>query len=287
MTEVSNISVFPADDNIAALIISFNPDDKIVRLVNNLSLQCNRILIVDNGSESPKSKSVLNSIQDNAEIIRLNENTGIASALNQGISILQSKGYQWILQFDQDSLPHLEMIKILLESYNQQNDPLLALLGSHRGQFDKKILTIDYSKTVITSGSLISVKAWEKSGKYREDLFIDGVDFEMALRLNVMGYHSGNCRSALIQHQLGETEEKGNKIVPGATGHSPLRRYYRARNIMILSRLYLMKYPAWILKYHGYHAWSILTMLFSENNRSEKIKSIVKGYYHGLKFRLQ
>ena len=47
------------------------------------------------------------------------------------------------------------------------------------GQADEFIET----KTVVTSGSLMSVSAYEKVGPFREDFFIEGVDLEYCRKL--------------------------------------------------------------------------------------------------------
>ena len=57
---------------------------------------------------------VLKALEDEITVIYLNENKGIASALNKGIDYSIKKGYQWVLTLDHDSIVTEDMINNML-----------------------------------------------------------------------------------------------------------------------------------------------------------------------------
>ena len=81
---------------IAALVVTYFPDQALPERLNRLREQVERLVIVDNGSDAA-SLVTLQRASDNVHVsvVRNAENLGIATALNQGIAIWRS-GYDWI-----------------------------------------------------------------------------------------------------------------------------------------------------------------------------------------------
>ena len=106
---------------VAAIIVSYNPDNNLLDSINLLINQVERIIIVDNGSESEKKKNIklIRDIdKEKIEIIFNEENLGIATALNIGVRSALKQGYNWILTMDQDSKVSKNMVEKMLEVYN-------------------------------------------------------------------------------------------------------------------------------------------------------------------------
>ncbi|MBT2724651.1 glycosyltransferase [Bacillus sp. ISL-46] len=100
-------------------------------------------IIVNDGS-SDKTREILNLIEDNrVRVIHLEENKGLANALNIGI---QNANGEWIIRQDADdmSYPH----RIMEQANHIKSHPDVILLGSHikcfsgRTSVSKKILKI-------------------------------------------------------------------------------------------------------------------------------------------------
>src|SRR5690606_2060660 len=85
------------------------------------------------------------------------------------------------------------------------------------------------SLKLITSGSILNLKASSKIGAFDEDLFIDLVDLEYCYRASLKGYSTIAFANIPMEHSLGKTESvrsiktarKSNRIL-----HSPIRLYY-------------------------------------------------------------
>lgn len=271
---------------IAALIITYNPAERLFSLLDAICNQVELVVIVDNGSKVSISKYLENRVYPNLEIISLNANQGIAKALNVGLDFIIEKEYDWVIQFDQDSIPRADFISQMMDELNCFDDPKPALMGCGRGTYNSSLKGFENSLTVITSGSVLYLPSFKKVGPYREDFFIDVVDFEYAMRLQKNGFITGNSKRNLIEHQLGTNsspETKSSWLSP--TNHTAWRRYYRARNLVIVSRLYFFSFPVWILKYHLFHIISIILVLLKENDKMGKLKSIARGLLDGLLYK--
>ena len=104
-------------------------------------------------------------------------------------------------------------------------------------QVSDTYLTID---TAITSGSLINCRAFETLAGFKEELFIDGVDFEFCWNLKKHGYSLYQLNNVLMQHQLGETKEYKlfGRHLFYVTNHNCIRRYYMTRNSLYVRKLH-------------------------------------------------
>ena len=85
------------------------------------------ILVVDDGSKEPFAKSV--DPMFGVEVLTLKENTGFTNAMNQGILWAQRRGYEYIHMLNNDTEPHEDFIKVLLE---EMKDPEVGIASSAR-----------------------------------------------------------------------------------------------------------------------------------------------------------
>lgn len=244
---------------IFSIVVTFNPDiDRLRQVLNALAPQVEQIQIVDNNSKNIDLIYELTSTIRNIFILPLNDNQGIASALNRGIELaLKSNHCTEVLLMDQDSIPKESMVSDLLKGLciASSNDTKVAAIGPRfidrytgtlsqhvifRGWHFSRVpcprskmpIKVDF---IITSGSLIPVRALASIGLFDENLFIDHVDTEWALRAKALGYQIyGDCM-ALMEHDLGENRRRiwlGHwRNVPI---HKPFRYYYIYRNSLNL-----------------------------------------------------
>lgn len=279
-------------DKVAAIIISYNPDNNLLDSVNLLINQVEKIIIVDNGSKD-KNKKDINLIKDidskKINIIFNEENLGIATALNIGVKQALNDGYDWILTMDQDSKASSNMIEKMLEVYNNidknKRDNILSIFPNF---VDERVQSIEensnmssyeYVDADITSGNLLKAEVFDKVGFFDDSLFIDLVDTDFCMRLNEKNIKMIKIRDAILYHSLGESKSvKSGFLKFNTSNHSALRRYYMTRN-----RFYTWE------KYKDLNSFTLnrdkklfkkefVKIILGEKDKVNKIRMVFKGY---------
>jgi len=283
--------VCPSKENICAVVVTYFPDPGLRDRLDRTRPQVADIVIVDNASDEQSFKNVQAGLgSSGADVIRNSANLGIAAALNQGLQWAHSKGYQWVLLLDQDTVPALDLVPTLIRAFNDFPDKnQLAMLGSNRVLNrvpNKKYSTNGWwgiTEMVITSGSLLSLDAAGKIGPFREDFFIDCVDFEFCLRARSMGFKIVEILVPRMEHFIGEP--KTVRLLwwrIHAYNHQPKRSYYLMRNFIVLTREYCLKDPWWLFRMSYAIGRVMLVTVLLEESRIAKLKYILLGLYDGL-----
>jgi rhamnosyltransferase len=289
----------PCKANICAVVVTFHPDSDLFRRVEKVAKQAGRTVIVDNGSPT----SCVEQIRDIADKLAIHLilnvlNEGIACALNAGVRWAASQGYQWVLTLDQDTAIAPDMIDALADVFRwYPARRWLAVIGSnYRDKVDGRLLCEEVigpesppgweMVAVLTSGSLVSVDAFQAIGGFRDEFFIDCVDFEYCLRARAHGFHVAITSKPVMEHGIGHlTYHRLLWIRVGTSNHSPVRQYFMTRNTLILAREYISKEPRWILKYFWAWVRSIVRVLLFEEERIPKTGYIARGCIDGVLMR--
>ncbi len=279
-------------NKVAAIIVSYNPDNNLLDSVNLLINQVEKIIIVDNGSKD-KNKKDINLIKDidkqKINIVFNEENLGIATALNIGVKQALKDGYDWILTMDQDSKASSNMIEKMLEVYNNidknERDNILSIFPNF---VDERVQSIEensnmssyeYVDADITSGNLLKAEVFDKVGFFDDSLFIDLVDTDFCMRLNEKNIKMIKVRDAILYHSLGESQSvKSGFLKFNTSNHSALRRYYMTRN-----RFYTWE------KYKDLNSFTLnrdkklfkkefVKIILGEKDKVNKIRMVFKGY---------
>ena len=273
--------------DISAGIVLFNPD--IIRLKENISaviVQCTHIYLVDNGSNNiDEVKRLLNQYNQSKISILCNlENQGIAKALNQLTIAAQKDGYEWILTLDQDSVSPSNIISEFKNYITCQNVGMLCpvIYDRNKGKEIKAKEGCTEIDECITSGSLLNIEAWNNIGGFDENMFIDGVDFDICYRLRQNGYKILCIQSVVLLHELGRIEYHHFlfwRVL--VKNHSAFRKYYIARNIIYTAKkrrstLLFVKGLLQEIKMLG-------IVVFYEEDKLNKSKCICRGIYDGFK----
>jgi len=279
-------------DKICAVITSYFPDELLCKLVEQLTAQVGRIIIIDN-TACAQHGSILNLLETKKKILilRNSENFGLGNALNRGIREAQRKGYTWVTTFDQDSeiSPNLiSLYQSFISSYPDM-DKLGVVTANHIDRYSG-LLGFGYKKfdqweelpAVITSGCLFSTATFDQVNGFRENFLLDWVDIEFCLKIRQAGKHNYIYTSPYITHRLGmQTKHHIFFIEVKATHHSPLRCFLIGRNFMILIREYFLKETFLILKLMIVVSYKPISILFFEKNKSIKLTAFIKGIYQG------
>jgi rhamnosyltransferase len=285
----------PVPKLVCAVVVTYYPDSGLVDRIERVIKQVAQIVIVDNGSSEQHIEQI-RKIADRWPIhLMLNaSNEGIARALNAGARWAALQSYRWILTLDQDTVVGPDMMDSMGEAFRGCHFPdRLAVIGSNyrdkvTGRVLSEMIGPKYSSdgeitTVLTSGSLISVDAFEAIGGFRDDFFIDCVDHEYCLHARARGFHVVMTSKPAMEHGIGHTTEHRLLWKTVATSnHAPARQYFMTRNTLIMAQEYIGKEPGWVLRYLWSWFKSILRVCLFEQERIAKIKQILHGCVDGL-----
>jgi len=273
--------------------VTYYPDLGLVDRIERVTKQVAQTVIVDNGSSEAHIEQIRKiAIRWPLYMILNATNEGIARALNAGAQWAASQGYRWILTLDQDTVVSPDMLGSMVETFRSCPYPdRLAVIGSnYRDKVTGRVLSeVIGSKsstdieTVLTSGSLISIDAFEVIGGFRDEFFIDCVDHEYCLNARAHGFHIVLTPKPVMEHGIGHTTEHRLLWKTVATSnHSPARQYFITRNTLIMAQEYIGKEPRWVLRYLWAWMKSILRMCLFEEKRIAKMKQIVRGFHDGV-----
>ena len=148
----------------AGVVIVYYPDfSKLLLNIGTYVNEIEQLFVVFNSPVSDENVKDLNSRYSKLQIIFNNENTGIATALNQTAQKALNLGYEWLLTMDQDSsFLSDEFFKAFGRNSNESIavfSPNPELSGATKGENRNATEEI---LCAITSGSLLSLKIWNK-----------------------------------------------------------------------------------------------------------------------------
>lgn len=239
---------------VMAVVVTYHPClERLRRLIEALLPQVFGIHIVDNGSHDTDIEGLLAQFPDaRMERLRLGENLGLGCAQNAGIESVRACSPEYVLLMDQDSEPESGMVATLREALETRPEAAAAgpayqahALGRRSGfvyvsglrmrrqqcTSCEDVVEVDH---LIASGSLIPVRALDRIGGLRDDLFIDYVDIEWGLRARAHGMRVYGVCAAGMSHRLGDaTLSILGRSIPQ---YSPARIYYQVRNSILLLR---------------------------------------------------
>jgi rhamnosyltransferase len=265
-------------NEIIAVVVSFNGGLKTIAAVKKLSNLLPRVLVVDNGSFREDIELIVALENDNIVLIELGNNYGIGYALNIGVEYAVRNGYKWLVTMDQDSIVDDDFIWSFIK-FQRENQAVISMVPNIKLNINDKYRSkneeVEYA---ITSGHVVSVSIFDRVGYYNESLFIDGVDFDFCLRLGQHKIKTYCVFEAQMKHELGVPHKKKSLIARFYSDHSPLRRYYIYRNFVYLVRQYWSTNPVFIVKFLVAHIMLFLAIILYE----KKIKASVKAIYYGL-----
>lgn len=251
---------------IAAVFSLFNPDSSVVSNVELVLKQVNTVIVVDDGSTADIS-GVLDQLQTLGCLVhRMESNSGIAAALNAGISTaLSTVSVQpdLILTMDQDSTLNVDYVATLIKAYEsaQKADLQVGMVapGTVEGLPSRstgKQGAVVFGDEPIQSGLLIPTTVFQNVGTFMADLFIDGVDSEFYLRVKAAGYRVILAPGASLNHSLGsmvparilglEPQLRGKPLLVRTA--ATMRYYYIYRNKLLLAARYWRTNPQWVLR---------------------------------------
>jgi rhamnosyltransferase len=305
---------------IAAYITAYNDIDAVENCIIAIRKQTHlvqKIYIVDN---SPQ-KLISPFFQEEDIILEFSlENIGISGGLIKGIRWAIKKDFDFLWTFDQDSEPLPDALEKMIENYENLSKqglhigiiaPLAIDVQSNTelcgGTFEKyrffaplssennpknsyKFYTKELYEcdVVITSGSLISLKAAQNVELPHEGLFIDGVDWEYCMNFRKKGYSIVVDKSAVLKHHFGtyyKSKIKNHSLPIPIYNYSPLRYYYMTRNHTFLESRFASqsKHLITSILYRLYALMARLIQIirYETDSKILKIWACIRGTYDG------
>jgi len=282
--------------NIYTVLVSYNSSKKDLNLTVKALLRQTSFVVICNNSTFDLIFS-----HPRIKVLNFGDNLGIARAQTLGMTWAFNEGADFVLQMDQDSMPDNDMVTLLYESFLALSaaNYNVGLIGpSNYDRYTKKLHNnkslipfckkvamhpdfeeLDFVDKMISSGSLISKKAFQSIGGMLDELFIDHVDFEYCWRLKANGFLIVRHNKARLAHRSGEGRINF-LIIFNVTMSAPIRHYYWFRNFLYLfNRNYVPTY--W--KFINAHKiiFRILFYPFFLNNGFERLKFMLLGLKDG------
>ncbi len=295
------MSAHPDADSVCAIMVTYEGGPLIGTTARVTAAQVEHLFIFDNGS-GRETQAELASLEaglgPRVTVHRNPRNVGIAAALNAGIDHALRGGYRWVLTLDQDSRCGPEMVAHLKRAWAEAASPSLAVLTPVSLAADEAALMAaplparDGARQPLrpltwthTSGNLVRADIFSVIGMFREEFFIDYVDYEFCHRLRRAGYTLAEVPDAHLFHRLGNKSQArvlGRSIT--YTNYSPLRRYYQLRNGLILVRE--VADPAFSRAWLDSMGREVAKVVLFECQKGKKLVMVYRGVRDALAGRL-
>lgn len=265
-----------------ALVVWYKPTDQERDAVRLYEKEVDKVIIVDNSSESHEA---LADTLSNVEYVSLGENKGIATALNRGCALAMDKGAEWILTMDQDSLWNQQSVRdYIAEAEQYEEGDKVGIFSpyhdcdgtpekhSRKGRFEKRM-------TLMCSGNLLRLNAWKAMGGFKDNFFIDLVDDEICCHLWQEGWQVVRLNHICLTHHLGQGVKHLIFKHP-YTPHPAWRYYYIGRNLQRMIQLYPEH-----AHYYRHHAYKELKRLclYDWHDKWAKLSNYLRGWHEGTK----
>ncbi|OZB58608.1 MAG: glycosyl transferase family 2 [Thiomonas sp. 13-66-29] len=249
---------------VATITVTFNSDIGLLRTQLEALPRESLKLAVDNASQPETLRGIqaLVSQTPNAQLLRNDENLGLAAAVNRGVRAVRDAAptARFVLLLDQDSEPALGSVAALVAGFDALQargervgcvGPMLldVATGLPHGFHQctswrwKRVYPASGATAPVPcaningSGTLVPIDLFLELGGLEDSLFIDHVDTEWAFRMQAHGYQLFGIPQAVFRHRMGDASHRiwlfGWRVWPV---RSPRRHYFLYRNAVVLMR---------------------------------------------------
>ena len=258
---------------IDGVVVLYNPDEVVIENIKSYQSFCHKLFVMDNSTSC--NEEVIKKLKEfkNVEYVSLGGNKGIAKALKEGLALSIKDNADYTLTMDQDSVFPTEKLDIVngyIEKYSKE----YAIIGLNFNSDSTEPKLVE-EHFLLTSGNFIKNEDYKKIEGFKEELFIDWVDFDLDEQFYSIGKKVGYINEISLSHKMGnpETHKLMGKEVT-SLNHPLVRYYYRYRN-----GLYLYKKNKKYYKKKYKHDIIIdrIKILLYEKSKCAKFKMIRKG----------
>lgn len=273
---------------ILAGIVAYKPDlNRLKENINAIIHQVDKVLLFANGNDTYIQASSVKNHFDSIELVRSEQNEGIAYALESIMEYATQNSYDWVYTIDQDSVSQPGLIDEYKKYINLPKAGILTCnIVDRNFKQDNGFPNGEKYREVekcITAGSFMNATAYKHSDGYDSKMFIDGVDWDICYNLRRHGYKIYKINYNGVLQEVGHGKNVKLLWKDYITyGESPLRNYYGTRNDVYLAK----KYPEYISKGKTFvrEIRTEVLILLYEDQKWQKIKNRWKGINEGLKW---
>jgi rhamnosyltransferase len=278
----------PTARTTCAIVVTYNPQSGLATRLEPVLGQVDHVFVIDNASRQPPAAEVA-SLGARATLVQNEANLGVATALNRGCQEALRAGYRWALLLDDDSIVQPQMLTRYAELLGGQGDARIGLIGCNYWDKNRSMVGINIMAFrqrlaewpyVITSGSLLNLAAFREAGPFRDDFFIDCIDFEYGFRLKAAGWRSLLTAEILMDHSLGKPAMHRFPVRKLCNHHSVARKYYWMRNRTVMLRTYREAFPEEIGRLRGGVGSQVLHTLLHERGKLRRLLAIALALRH-------
>lgn len=268
---------------IAGVVVLYNPADDFLDNISQYLDDIDRLYVIDNSEAGFAERATRLAKLPKAVYVPNTTNLGIAKALNMGAERAVKNGYDFLLTMDQDSKAMPGMIPRMLGCLTPGNIEKIGIVSPYHLMSHIKTPPVPVQPckdvlTVMTSGNLLSLAAFQQTGPFTEKLFIDAVDLDYCLRLHQKGFRIIQAYDAKLAHRLGNIRKHSLFGLKVHTSHHPaVRRYYITRNNLYLINKFKSRYPAFCCRLVSIIFFSPFLILLFEKDKLMKLKMIAAG----------
>lgn len=265
---------------LAGIVTLYNPELDVKKNIESYLTDLDKVYVIDNTPNCENSQVLPSSKK--IEYLPQHKNLGVATALNIAAKLAIEDGYEWLLTMDQDSKFKKNQVKQMIKYIEKNNCERVGLVspwhlintGVKKPEDD-----IDYPLEVMTSGNIINLNAYQEIGGYKDWYFIDDIDIEYCMNLNVNGYKVVRLNYVELKHDLGDIEVKrklGRDFV--CSNHNYIRRYYMVRNTFYLCSQYQEFFPDYCNFLKRGLRGQLQNIILFENDKYKKVRNMIRGY---------
>ena len=264
---------------ICGVVVLYNPSSTINDKISSYINEIDKLFIVDN-SKVDNSHLLLKN--NKIKYIPNYDNLGISSALNMAARFASDEGFDWLLTMDQDSFFEDDNLYRLIEYTkvcDYSNVGVISPWHNTKSGETRPKEDIEERIDVMTSGNLVNLSAWAKVSGWKDWFFIDNVDIEFCMNLNVNGYKIVRLNYVELEHNLGDISIKrafGRQFV--CSNHNYIRQYYMVRNLYYLKDMYYDSFPEYIDYMVRGMRGRFKNILVWEKDKYRKIRNMIRGY---------
>lgn len=273
----------------AGCVILYSASNEVVKNMKSYIKDIDCLYVINNDEKENKVIAEYCKSSDKIKYSNLKKNYGLAYALNYSCYLAIEDGFDYILTMDQDSI-FKEGSVTVLKDYVENSQEEFAIVGSnaYAMYFDRnanmeKLSFVEIQKDtmydwIMTSGSLMNLKAFSKTEGFDSDMFIAHVDIDIGIQFRKLGYRIIKLKDAVLYQHFGNSVPK--KLLfwtVHPSFDSPVRMYYLFRNQAYLKNKFPKEKNMIHIKLYKY-AFKIL--LF-ENKKIQKLVMAIKGNIDG------
>ena len=274
---------------LASAVVLYNPDKSILDNIQTYLPFSDVLYVMDNSTNKIEFIDEIKKL-DKVEYVSMHGNQGIAAALKMATEKAITDGYDFLLTMDQDSQYPTEDFPIVKKYLlTLPEDVAIVTINYTDCNLKVNVLSKNFTTPIekcITSGSIISLRAYQTIAGFNADLFIDFFDHDLSLQFLEKKYQLVIFPNICLKHALGtEQHLKFLWIKKERHIHSPLRYYYQYRNYNYLKRHSSKTYRKILEKiFHREFAFiASLKRICLQSNHYQIYKMIRRGIHDGKK----